>query len=116
MGYGTGAIMAVPAHDQRDFEFATEFDLAVTCVIQPPDEWLRDHGVDADTPAGDWPEAFVGDGVGVHSTNADVSLDGLGVADAKAAITDWLVAQDLGEADGQLQAARLALQPSALLG
>ena len=54
--------------------------------------------MDAETSARDWPEAFVGDGVGVHSANDDVSLDGLGVADAKAAITDWLLAQDLGEA------------------
>jgi leucyl-tRNA synthetase len=41
MGYGTGAIMAVPAHDERDFEFAKKFELAIRAVVMPPDDWLR---------------------------------------------------------------------------
>jgi leucyl-tRNA synthetase len=98
MGYGTGAIMAVPAHDQRDFEFAREFDLPITCVIEPTDEWCDASGVTPATPAGEWPEAFTGDGAAVNSANDDVSLDGLRVNDAKATITDWLAAQSLGEA------------------
>ncbi|MGZ6886532.1 MAG: leucine--tRNA ligase [Acidimicrobiia bacterium] len=98
MGYGTGAIMAVPAHDQRDFEFAREFELPIACVIQPPAAWCAEHGVEPTTPATEWPEAFVGDGVGINSANDDVSLDGLGVAEAKARITEWLERNGLGEA------------------
>ncbi|MGZ6973225.1 MAG: leucine--tRNA ligase [Acidimicrobiia bacterium] len=98
MGYGTGAIMAVPAHDERDFEFATEFELPIVGVIQPPPSWFDERGIDPATPAGEWPDAFTGDGVGVNSANDEVSLDNLSVAEAKRAITTWLEAQQLGTA------------------
>jgi len=96
MGYGTGAIMAVPAHDQRDFEFAHEFDLPVVGVVQPPDGWLRDRALTADSPADAWPDAYTGDGVGMNSTNESVSLDGLGMAHAKDRIIGWLEEVEAG--------------------
>ena len=96
MGYGTGAIMAVPAHDQRDFEFAQEFSLPIAGVVRPPDGWLRDRGVDADAPAHTWPEAYTGEGVNMASANTEVSLDGLPTADAKARIAEWLDATGNG--------------------
>src|SRR5207249_3939952 len=43
MGYGTGAIMAVPGHDERDFEFAKTFGLPITAVVMPDDQWLKEH-------------------------------------------------------------------------
>jgi leucyl-tRNA synthetase len=101
MGYGTGAIMAVPAHDQRDFDFARAFGLSIVAVVSPTAEWLADHDVTADTEAGDWPEAYVGPGVAINSANDHVSLDGLAVPDAKAAITVWLEVEGRGRATVQ---------------
>ncbi|GAA1354264.1 leucine--tRNA ligase [Streptomyces beijiangensis] len=90
MGYGTGAIMAVPAHDTRDFAFARAFELPMRCVVQPSD----DRGTDASV----WDDAFVSyDAELVNSANAEISLDGLGVVDAKAKITEWLAARSIGE-------------------
>ncbi|MDT4992942.1 MAG: leucyl-tRNA synthetase [Actinoplanes sp.] len=70
-GYGTGAIMAVPGHDLRDFDFATAFELPIIRTIETPD---------------DCDGAFVGDGAVINSD----WLDGLGMADAKASMISWL--------------------------
>ena len=80
MGYGTGAIMAVPAHDTRDYEFASKFDLPILQVVEPP----------ADE---DW-QGFTGEGTAVNSG----PLDGLPTSEAKKAITAWLEEQARGEA------------------
>ncbi|MFI1400191.1 leucine--tRNA ligase [Streptomyces sp. NPDC020681] len=84
MGYGTGAIMAVPGQDERDWEFAEAFDLEIIRTVQPPDGWEG--------------EAFTGQGPAINSSNDEISLDGLDVAEAKAKITEWLVAKGIGEA------------------
>ena len=77
MGYGTGAIMAVPAHDERDFEFAEKFGLPVRDVVKPPE------------PADG---CFSGEGAAVNSG----FLDGMSTAEAKKAITAWLEEKGLG--------------------
>ncbi|MEU1484408.1 leucine--tRNA ligase [Streptomyces sp. NPDC005752] len=90
MGYGTGAIMAVPAHDARDFAFARAFELPMRCVVEPSD----DRGLDTST----WEDAFASyEAKLVNSANDEVSLNGLGVVDAKAKITEWLQAHGVGE-------------------
>ncbi len=110
MGYGTGAIMAVPGHDGRDFDFARAFGLPIVAVVRPDDAWLAEQAAVAGRPGGlgdylahiaEYPEPFTGAGVGVNSANAEVSLDGLATADAKRAITAWLAASGRGRAHVQ---------------
>ena len=84
MDYGTGAVMAVPAHDQRDFEFARKYDLPVRVVIQP---------ADAPLDSATMTQAYVDDGVQVNSG----PFDGQPNRDAIANITDHLAANDIGE-------------------
>ncbi|MEU9080139.1 leucine--tRNA ligase [Kitasatospora sp. NPDC048538] len=90
MGYGTGAIMAVPAHDHRDFAFARAFALPMRCVVEPTDGRGED-------PAA-WDDAFdTYDSVIVNSTRDGLTLDGLSVVDAKAHVTGWLAERGIGE-------------------
>ncbi len=81
MEYGTGAIMAVPGHDQRDFEFARVFQLPIVRVVAGP-------GDDGSTPLGD--EAYTEDSGG-HLVNSG-TFNGLAVANARADVTAWLAA------------------------
>ncbi|WUI64814.1 leucine--tRNA ligase [Actinomycetospora sp. NBC_00405] len=83
MGYGTGAIMAVPGQDQRDWDFATVFGLPIRRTVQPPEDFDG--------------EAYVGAGAAINSANDEVSLNGLDVDAAKTAIVAWLAACGAGE-------------------
>jgi leucyl-tRNA synthetase len=78
MGYGTGAIMAVPGQDERDWEFAEVYDLPIIRTVQPPEGFEG--------------KAYVGDGPAVNSG----FLDGLDVAAAKARMIEWLEAEGHG--------------------
>src|SRR3954452_8027504 len=83
--YGTGAIMAVPGQDQRDWDFAKVFDLPIIRTVEPPERW---EGPDS--------MAFTGDGPAINSRNDSLDLDGMAVADAKRAMIDWLEAKGVG--------------------
>ncbi|MEP6650526.1 MAG: leucine--tRNA ligase [Lapillicoccus sp.] len=83
MGYGTGAIMAVPGQDERDWAYALGYELPIVRTVQPP----LGHPED---------EAFVGEGPAVNSANDEISLDGLGVAEAKERIIDFLESRGIG--------------------
>jgi leucyl-tRNA synthetase len=87
MGYGTGAIMAVPGQDQRDWDFAQTYRLPIVRTVEPSAGWEG--------------QAYVGDGPAVNSHNDEISLDGLAIAEAKQAITQWLVDKGAGRATVQ---------------
>ncbi len=96
ISYGTGAIMAVPAHDTRDFEFAQKFGLPVKCIIAPDPEAAKAEGADvAAVLAGK--ACWTGEGRLINSANADgLVLDGMSVKDSKPAATRWLAERGLG--------------------
>ncbi len=77
--YGTGAIMAVPGQDERDWEFAEKFNLPIVRTVQPPDDFEG--------------KAFPGDGLAINSD----FLNGLNVKDAKKKTIKWLEDNDIGK-------------------
>ncbi len=88
MGYGTGAIMAVPAHDKRDHEFAVKFELPIVQVVQPEnsdEDWV----------------GYTGNGRNVNSAHGDLSLNELKTPAAKAQIIEWL--NTTGQGAAQIQ-------------
>ena len=80
MGYGTGAIMAVPGQDQRDWDFARKYDLPIVRTVEPPEDFDG--------------EAYVGEGQAINSG----FLNGLGVEDAKKRMIEWLEENGKGRA------------------
>ena len=99
MGYGTGAIMAVPSGDQRDFDFARTYDLPIVATQMPPREWFEARDVEPSTNCATWPEAFVGEGVYVDSSNDSVSLNGItSMSEAITKMNDWLERNGHGRA------------------
>ena len=98
MGYGTGAIMAVPCGDHRDFEFARQFGLSIPAIQQPPASWFAERNIADSLDTSTWPEAFVGDAVYVQSANAEgLELNGLSsVTEGKRLANEWLQARDRG--------------------
>ena len=107
ISYGTGAIMAVPAHDTRDFEFAVEFELPIVTVVDPGpgagearDKLLANE------------IAFIEDGTAINSG----PYTGLATGRVQTENRRGPLDQGAGPKRGQLQAPRLAVQPAALLG
>ncbi len=98
MGYGTGAVMAVPTHDQRDFEFARKYDLPMQVVIQPEGETLDPATM---TEAWEGPGTMVNSGdfdgldndAGKEKVSAALEAQGAGQSSVNYRIRDWLVSR-----------------------
>jgi len=101
MGYGSGAVMAVPAHDTRDFEFAQAMSLPIVAVVKPTDEWLDAHRPEGDAPRYEdepaaYGEAFADAGTAIHSATDGFSIDGLPTPRAIDAVIERLESQATG--------------------
>jgi len=83
--YGTGAIMAVPGQDQRDWDFAEVHDLPIVRTVRPPADFEESGG-----------KAFTGSGPAINSANDEISLDGMDVDEAKRTIIGWLEEKGVG--------------------
>jgi leucyl-tRNA synthetase len=92
--YGTGAIMSVPAHDERDYEFAKKFNLPIKQVVAPKDgsTWNIDESAFCEKS-----------GIGVNSANDEVSLNGLATTEAILKMSEWLTNKGIGESKVQFK-------------
>jgi leucyl-tRNA synthetase len=97
ISYGTGAIMAVPAHDTRDFEFAQKFNIPIVCIIEPDAQEAAAEKVNvADVLAGK--ACWTGNGKMIRSANEQgLNINGLEVQDSKRATIEWLAARGVGK-------------------
>jgi leucyl-tRNA synthetase len=93
MGYGTGSIMAVPAHDERDFEFAESYQLPIQPVYDPKGQ---EEEVRQEVKQGK--RCWVGEGIAINSAHRDLSLNDLSVDEAKKITIAWLEKNKKGEA------------------
>ncbi|MEP6851346.1 MAG: leucine--tRNA ligase [bacterium] len=85
MGYGTGAIMAVPGQDERDWEFAETFELPIVRTVAVPEEFEAAGG-----------RAYTGDGPAINSSSPSLDLNGLSMDPAKTAVVAWLEQHGIG--------------------
>ncbi|MBQ9087187.1 MAG: leucine--tRNA ligase [Lentisphaeria bacterium] len=97
ISYGTGAIMAVPAHDTRDFDFAQVFNIPVKCIIEPDPAAAAAENIDVSAVLAGT-ACWTGEGKLINSANSDgLNLNGMSVAQSKPAATAWLAARGQGK-------------------
>jgi len=109
MGYGRGAIMAVPSHDERDWVFANHMGLPVRAVVMPDDEWLQKQATAEGANLSpenlraaylhdhrNFREPYTGAGTATQSANSEVSLNGLETTEATEKIKCWLESRHIG--------------------
>lgn len=98
MGYGTGAIMAVPSHDERDFEFAKQFDIPVKCIIEPEKKAANSAETDIEAVL-QGNACWTGEGRMINSANNEgLDINGLKVKDSKEQTIKWLEKHKIGKA------------------
>ena len=89
MHYGSGAIMGVPAGDERDFQFARQMELPMKVIVEPPDEWFAERGLEPGAPIEEWLEAYTGHGVSVGADGV-LPTDGMPSREAGHAVVEEL--------------------------
>jgi leucyl-tRNA synthetase len=96
--YGTGAIMAVPSHDTRDFEFAEKFNIPIVCIIEPNAKEAKAAGICLEDVLGG-KACWTGNGKMINSANEDgLDINGMEVKDSKRITTEWLEERGIGKA------------------